>query len=279
MRKMTLAKCWQPTQPAQPTVGVGAGDFNELQSLIRNWILIRVYPQYRSAIDTEQLVNDVLFGLHRLRAGLEVELESDELVRVAYTLTKCSVINAYKHYHRQKRTSDHSGIDANSTAIEKQEYGPESIVALTELKQKILKILAPDLSHIVSRKLDGWSNREIALEQGVSKRSIERRLDKIEPMICELVLNQPPTATSNEQRATSNEQRSSKVDYRYLKQFYFSLSQIRKKVDLVNGLTFPQFIDDVRLRNIKFGNCIEVNSRLVLVDAINRKRICSCKLI
>ncbi len=258
MRKMTLAKCWQPTQPTQPTVGVDSGDFNEMQSLIRNWILIRVYPQYRSAIDTEQLVNDVIFGLHRLRAGLEVELESDELVRVAYTLTRRSVINAYKHYHRQKRTSDHSGIDASSTATEKREYSPESIVALTELKQKILEILAPDLSRIVSRKLDGWSNRDIALEQGVSKRSVERRLDKIEPMICELVLKHLP-------RAKSQEPRSSNVDYRYLIKFDFSLSQNRKKVDLVNGWTFPQFIDDVRLRNIKFGNCIEVNSRLVLV--------------
>jgi DNA-directed RNA polymerase specialized sigma24 family protein len=66
-----------------------------------------------------------------------------------------------------------------ATVLE-SELGPDSLVALSEECDRLLAVLADDqLRLIARRRLEGYSNAEIAAELGVIERTIERRLQLI----------------------------------------------------------------------------------------------------
>lgn len=74
------------------------------------------------------------------------------------------------------------GDDASRAAIEliDQEIGPDFLVALEEECRRLMDLLPDDrLRQIAQKKLEGYTNAEIAAELGVVERTIERKMGVI----------------------------------------------------------------------------------------------------
>ena len=71
--------------------------------------------------------------------------------------------------------SSHLGFDPAD-----EDLGPEFLVAMQEELRKLLEKLPDEgLRSIANRKLEGWTNAEIAKELGVVERTVERKLSLV----------------------------------------------------------------------------------------------------
>ena len=110
-----------------------------------------------------------------------------DLWRLLATITARKVVQQVRKEGRQKRgggqvrgdsvfATDEAGFDAIASA----EPSPGFLHELADEHQRLLAALEDDtLRHIAVWKLEGWTGEEIAKKLGITRRSVERKLELI----------------------------------------------------------------------------------------------------
>lgn len=121
------------------------------------------------------------------RGRLEGLVDRDGLWRLLATITARKVVQHFRQEGRQKRgggqvrgdsifDTSEGGFDALAGA----EPTPEFLHQLAEEHQRLLSALDDDtLRRIALWKMEGWTGREIASKLGITRRSVERKLERI----------------------------------------------------------------------------------------------------
>lgn len=150
----------------------------------------------RSSADEEDVA---LSAMHSLFDGVAEDrfprlLDRGNLWALLAKITARKAINQRQYENAQKRgggktpipigrvASTPGGSDSSNSGFdpEDEELGPEFLVAMEEELKKLMGMLPDEgLRKIAGRKLEGWTNAEIAKELGVVERTIERKLSLV----------------------------------------------------------------------------------------------------
>jgi len=109
--------------------------------------------------------------------------DRDGLWALLVTITARKAVDLRRHEHRRKRRAP-TGADADGgPALDDligREPDPEFVARIAEECQRLLGLLTdPMLRTIALRKMEGFTNAEIAAELGVVGRTVERKLNLI----------------------------------------------------------------------------------------------------
>jgi DNA-directed RNA polymerase specialized sigma24 family protein len=141
----------------------------------------------RRAVDEEDVALSAFDSLFR-RAGQGQfpQLEDrDDLWQILFVLTVRKAANLAKAQSRAKRgggavlvLSDLEGRDVEE--LLGSEPTPALVAQVTDECRRLYEILgAPTLQHVARRKLEGFTNAEIAAELGCVEATVERKLQRI----------------------------------------------------------------------------------------------------
>lgn len=111
----------------------------------------------------------------------------DDLWRLLATITARKAGQQLRKEGRQKRgggqVRGHSVLEADEDgfdALAGPGPSPEFLCELAEEQQRLLDALGDDtLRHVALWKLEGWNGQEIAQKLGLTRRSVERKLERI----------------------------------------------------------------------------------------------------
>jgi DNA-directed RNA polymerase specialized sigma24 family protein len=159
------------------------GYFNRLVGLAR--VKLRALP--RRGADEEDVALSAFDSFFRgVEQGRFPRLDDrDDLWQVLLMITERKAIDLAQHEGRQKRDwrrlQAGPGKDAATgsglSALEGREPDPAFAAQVAEECEKLLRKLADhDLRAIAIRKMEGYTNQEIAAELGCSLVTVERRL-------------------------------------------------------------------------------------------------------
>lgn len=103
--------------------------------------------------------------------------DRDNLWRVLVTITARKVYQFRLHHGRKKRGGAVNVAEMSLASFIAREPTPDFAVQTAEEVQRLLAALPDDSwRELAQWKLEGYTNKEIAVKQGCSLRSIERRL-------------------------------------------------------------------------------------------------------
>jgi RNA polymerase sigma factor (sigma-70 family) len=116
--------------------------------------------------------------------------DRDDLWRLLVTITARKVISALRHQTRQKRGGGRvvgesavmgvDGLDEGMAQFLGREPTPEDAAQFAEEYERLLSRLNDETLRIIAlRKLDGHDTESIAVELGISRRSVDRKLNLI----------------------------------------------------------------------------------------------------
>jgi RNA polymerase sigma factor (sigma-70 family) len=116
--------------------------------------------------------------------------DRDDLWRLLVTITARKVISALRHQTRQKRGGGRvvgesavmgaDGLDEGMAQFLGREPTPEDAAQFAEEYERLLSRLNDETLRVIAlRKLDGHDTESIAVELGISRRSVDRKLNLI----------------------------------------------------------------------------------------------------
>ncbi len=107
--------------------------------------------------------------------------DRDGLWAMLVTITARKVLDLKKYEHRQRRRAEAGADDTPGPEnLIGREPDPEVVARVAEECQRLLDLLTdPVLRTIALRKIEGYTNAEIAAELGIVCRSVERKLNLI----------------------------------------------------------------------------------------------------
>lgn len=143
----------------------------------------------RGAADEEDVAISAMHSLFDGVAGDRFPrlFDRNNLWALLAKITARKAINRRQHERAQKRGGGRTvlpiGPGGDSMAVTPEvdpaddDLGPEFVAAMHEELRRLLGALPDDtLRTIAGRKLEGWTNAEIARELGVVERTVERKL-------------------------------------------------------------------------------------------------------
>ncbi len=159
--------------------------FRQLLTLAKRQLSRRV----RQRVDEEDVLQSVYESVCRRQERGEFDLLGrDDLWKLLVTVTLRKARNAGRRHTRDKRDArrevhEAAGRDADldlGERLKSLEPTPDEALALAECFQDRMNLLPDDLlREIALKKLEGYSNREIAEQVGCAERSVERKLNLI----------------------------------------------------------------------------------------------------
>jgi DNA-directed RNA polymerase specialized sigma24 family protein len=109
--------------------------------------------------------------------------DRDGLWALLVTITARKAVDLKRHEHRQKRrapTGPDAGNGPTPDEVIGREPDPEFVARIADECQRLLGLLTdPTLRTIALRKMEGFTNAEVAAELGVVGRTVERKLNLI----------------------------------------------------------------------------------------------------
>jgi RNA polymerase sigma factor (sigma-70 family) len=148
----------------------------------------------RQRVDAEDVLQSMYASVCRRQQRGEFELyDRDDFWKLLVTITLNKARNAAKWHQRARRdvarelalpAAEDGLSEGPSLSIAATGPTPEEVVALAEeLEQRLLSLdddpLDPLLKPVALKKLEGLTNKEIAVDLNYTERTIERKLDKI----------------------------------------------------------------------------------------------------
>lgn len=158
--------------------------FHQLLGLARRQLGTHVRPR----VDEDDVLQSVYQSVCRRQARGEFELFGrDDLWKLLVTVTLRKARNAGRWHTREKRDvrrEAHDECGSHSTPMLDAAPGFEptadEAVALAEAFQQRLEMLQDDTLRVIAlKKLEGFTNKEIAVGLGCAERSVERKLNLI----------------------------------------------------------------------------------------------------
>lgn len=161
--------------------------FHALLALARD----NLHARIRCRENEEDVLQDMYASFCRRQRRGEFDLAGrDELWGLLVRITLCKVRNTANKHARKRRDIGReqawsAGVEAGALSKELhglQDRGPapdEAALLNESLEQRLALLGDPDLRSLALRKLEGWTNAEIAATVGRTERSIERKLKRI----------------------------------------------------------------------------------------------------
>lgn len=188
-----------PPDPTESWIGrLQAGDHNGATQLWQRYYKRLVHLAYQRLSGSEQrLANEedvVVSAFKSFFRALEENrtpdlLSEDEIWRLLVTLTARKAIKVIRHESSDKR--NHALLDTDEHAIENiigNEPTPEFAVAvIDEFRMLSDQLVDDEMRTVAARKMEGYSNAEIAQELDCSVRTIKRRLAIIRSLLMDAV--------------------------------------------------------------------------------------------
>jgi RNA polymerase sigma factor (sigma-70 family) len=161
--------------------------FHALLALARD----NLRPQIRRRENEEDVLQDMYSSFCRRQRRGEFDLaDRDQLWGLLVRITLCKVRNTANKHRCQKRDVDRErapqsgdepgalGLDLDG--IKERGPGPHEAAVLNEaLEQRLDARDDSELRSLALKKLEGWTNAEIAASIGRTERSVKRRLKRI----------------------------------------------------------------------------------------------------
>lgn len=151
--------------------------------------------------DEEDVAISVFESFYRAaREGRFPDLsDRDSLWRLLIKMTARKVIDRRRYENRQRRGGETKTLSIHAPDDERDlievvgdEPTPEFVTMMVESCDRLLGHLQDDsLRSIAVKKMEGYSNAELASEIGCSERTIERRLNLIREKCRQELLNDP----------------------------------------------------------------------------------------
>jgi DNA-directed RNA polymerase specialized sigma24 family protein len=159
------------------------GYFHRLVGLAR--VKLRALPKRHA--DEEDVALSAFDSFFRgVEQGRFPQLDDrDDLWQILLMITERKAIDLAQHEGRQKRdwrrlqatSGTDSAASSGLSALEGHEPDPAFATEVAEQCEQLLRLLADDdLRTIAIRKMEGFTNEEIAAELGCSLATVERRL-------------------------------------------------------------------------------------------------------
>jgi RNA polymerase sigma factor (sigma-70 family) len=153
----------------------------------------RLPPQMRRSYDEEDVALSAFHSIcEGIKEGRFPELsDRDNLWRLMLTITVRKIAIRHRYDHRDKRDASklmtESGLFANAgrptagmDALPAAEPTPEFAAEMAETCNSLFCALSDDnLRQIAQLKMEGFTNGEIAKQLSVTRRTIERKLERI----------------------------------------------------------------------------------------------------
>lgn len=160
--------------------------FRRLVQLARN----RMGPLPRRVADEEDVALSVMDYLCRgaKHGRFDQVTGRDDLWRLLCTITAHKVVEKARHAGRQRRgpgrtRHDHGlgrDTEGGMDGIAGDEPTPDMLAAMDDEHRRLMVVLAePSLQETASLRLEGWTSKEIADKLGITRRSVERKLQRI----------------------------------------------------------------------------------------------------
>jgi len=165
---------------------------NALLALARD----NLRPRIRQRENEEDVLQDMYVSFIRRQRRGEFDLANrDQLWGLLVKITLCKARNTAKKHRRRKRDvyrelpipagGDQNGTGSDFIGIVDRAPGPGVAAVLNEALARRLDALGdPRLRSLALKKLEGWTNAEIAASIGRTERSVERRLKQIRECWC-----------------------------------------------------------------------------------------------
>ncbi len=145
---------------------------------------LRMSPQRMA--DEHDVVVSVFKSFYRAAQEQRIDKDADEnaLWRLLVTLTARKSIKLLRHAGRDKRDSRLLESDVNVDALVSEEPTPEFAAAFVDQYQELgAQLPDDDMRLLLQRKLEGFSNLEIAQQLDCSMRTVKRRLTLLRELL------------------------------------------------------------------------------------------------
>jgi RNA polymerase sigma factor (sigma-70 family) len=145
---------------------------------------LRMSPQRMA--DEHDVVVSVFKSFYRAAQEQRIAKDADEnaLWRLLVTLTARKSIKLLRHAGRDKRDSRLLESDVNIDALVSEEPTPEFAAAFVDQYQELgAQLPDDDMRLLLQRKLEGFSNLEIAQQLDCSMRTVKRRLTLLRELL------------------------------------------------------------------------------------------------
>jgi DNA-directed RNA polymerase specialized sigma24 family protein len=147
-------------------------------------------PVPRQVADEEDVALSVMDYLCRgaQQGRFDQISDRDELWRLLFTITAHKIVEKTRHAARQKRGGGQirneaslcQDGDGKIDAIASDEPTPELLVEMDDEYRHLMEMLdEPSLQKAASLRLQSWTNEEIADRLGITRRSVERKLNRV----------------------------------------------------------------------------------------------------
>ena len=185
-RLIEQLRCGDPAAREAAARQIWERYFRALLGLARQHLSQRV----RRREDEEDVLQSMYksFCLRQQRGDFDLT-GRDQLWGLLVEITLCKARNAAAKHHRSKRDITRElappryDPEAARWAMEQMEAsGPtptEAAVLNEALELRLQALPDVELRQIALRKLEGWTNREIADRNGCTERTVERKLERI----------------------------------------------------------------------------------------------------
>jgi RNA polymerase sigma-70 factor (ECF subfamily) len=143
--------------------------------------------RFRGRVDPEDVVQSVYRSFFaRVRDGEFSFDDSHDLWRLLIVMTLHKVDNTIKFHLRDRRDVRREETVAGSETSPPRQIapGPEDVVILCDLLEKLLEELPPPYRVMVGLRLEGHSIEEIASRVAYSRRTVLRVLGKVRSSAC-----------------------------------------------------------------------------------------------
>ena len=143
----------------------------------------------RGRVDPEDIVQSVYRSFFtRLRQDEFAFAESLDIWRLLIVMTLHKVNNTIKHHLRNRRDvrREAAASDSFLAGVLPREVdpGPEDVAVMCDLLEQLLADLPASYQDIVTLRLRGESLDVIAVQVGVSKRTVQRVLSNVQSSAC-----------------------------------------------------------------------------------------------
>ena len=145
----------------------------------------RISQRLASRVDPEDVVQSVFrtFFCHAKEGKFQIK-DQDDLCKLLIRITVHKVLKQVEHHTARKRDAHMETEQGNRTLERMQELlskepSPEAQVMFLDQLEHVISQLGSTPRRILEMRMQGYSEKEIAAEMGVSDRTIRRVIERV----------------------------------------------------------------------------------------------------
>lgn len=162
-------------------------NYTRLVAVVRG----RISPKYQAKVDAESVANSAMKSFFREYTGDRLALSDwQDLWNIIAKIAFHKLSNRIRKHRQKKRTAEGGEADVSYDGQEGEEFAdsPELEVIAADLYTRLIDGTSPEEREVLDLSLQGYLVREVAVEIGVSERTVirirkelQRKMEKMMP--------------------------------------------------------------------------------------------------